>query len=204
MAKAQLYDPDGIASLLDLEGGPRSVNDLVQRGVIKPTIVKEFGDSGRNVRKYDLIPTVQSYIRYLRERAERRGQGTPEDAQKLLEADLRYKEARAEKMELEVSELRGQMHRAEDVAVITEDMLAKIRGGIMALPGQVAVDCADARTATEAAAIVKAAVDGFLNECADYKYSENDYKRLVMEREKWLTQIETEGLSEALSDISSD
>ena len=50
----QLIGPDVLASLFDLEGGPRSVNDLVQRRVITPTIVKEFGDSGRNIRKYDL------------------------------------------------------------------------------------------------------------------------------------------------------
>ena len=201
MAKNQLYDPDVIARLLDLEGGPRSVNDLVQRGVIKPTIVKEFGDSGRNVRKYDLIPTVQSYIRFLRDRADRRAQGTPEEAAKQAEADLRYKEARAEKMELEIQELRGQMHRSEDVAVLTNDMVAKLRGGIMALPGQVAVDCAEARTATEAAAVVKRAVDDFLNETANYKYSEADYRRLVREREKWVAEIED---SEELSDFSSE
>ncbi len=203
MAKEQLYDPDVIARLLDLEGGPRSVNDLVQRGVIKPTIVKEFGDSGRNVRKYDLIPTVQSYIRFLRDRAERRAQGTPEEAAKQAEADLRYKEARAEKMELEIQELRGQMHRSEDVAVLTNDMVAKLRGGIMAIPGQVAVDCAEARTATEAAAVVKRAVDDFLNETANYKYSEADYRRLVREREKWIAEIE-EMDSEELFDSSSD
>ena len=199
MAKEQLYDPDVIARLLDLEGGPRSVNDLVQRGVIKPTIVKEFGDSGRNVRKYDLIPTVQSYIRFLRDRADRRAQGTPEEAAKQAEADLRYKEARAAKMELEIAELRGQMHRAEDVAVLTNDMVARLRGAVMALPGQVAVDCADARTATEAAAVVKKAVDSLLNEMADYKYTEADYRRLVREREKWIADIED---SEALSDFS--
>lgn len=203
MAKNQLYDPDVIARLLDLEGGPRSVNDLVQRGVIKPTIVKEFGDSGRNVRKYDLIPTVQSYIRFLRDRAERRAQGTPEEAAKQAEADLRYKEARAEKMELEIQELRGQMHRAEDVAALTSDMIAKLRGGIMAIPGQVAVDCADARTPTEAAAVVKKAVDDFLNETAAYKYTEADYRRLVREREKWVAEIE-EMDSEELSDSSND
>ena len=202
MAKEQLYDPDVIARLLALDGGPRSLNDLVQRGVIKPTIVKEFGDSGRNVRKYDLIPTVQSYIRFLRDRAERRAQGTPEEAAKQAEADLRYKQARAEKMELEIEELRGQMHRAEDVAVLTNDMVAKIRGGIMAIPGQVAVDCADAQTPTEAAAVVKRAIDEFLNGTAGYKYNEVDYRRLVREREKWVAEIE-EMDSEELSSYSS-
>ena len=199
MAKEQLYGPEVIAKLFDFEG-VRRVDQLVQDGVLTPTIVKE---NGRRVRKYDLIPTVQSYIRFLKDRADRRAQGTPEEAAKQAEADLRYKEARAEKMELEIQELRGQMHRAEDVAALTSDMIAKLRGGIMAIPGQVAVDCADARTPTEAAAIVKKAVDDFLNETAAYKYSEADYRRLVREREKWVAEIE-EMDSEELSDSSSD
>ena len=199
MAKEQLYGPEVIAKLFDFEG-VRRVDQLVQDGVLTPTIVKE---NGRRVRKYDLIPTVQSYIRFLKDRADRRAQGTPEEAAKQAEADLRYKEARAEKMELEIQELRGQMHRAEDVAVLTNDMIAKLRGGIMAIPGQVAVDCADARTPTEAAAVVKKAVDDFLNETATYKYTEADYRRLVREREKWVAEIE-EMDSEELSDSSSD
>lgn len=199
MAKEQLYGPEVIAKLFDFEG-VRRVDQLVQDGVLTPTIVKE---NGRRVRKYDLIPTVQSYIRFLKDRADRRAQGTPEEAAKQAEADLRYKEARAEKMELEIQELRGQMHRAEDVAVLTNDMIARLRGGIMAIPGQVAVDCADARTPTEAAAIVKKAVDDFLNETATYKYTEADYRRLVREREKWVAEIE-EMDSEELSDSSSE
>ena len=199
MAKEQLYGPEVIAKLFDFEG-VRRVDQLVQDGVLTPTIVKE---NGRRVRKYDLIPTVQSYIRFLKDRADRRAQGTPEEAAKQAEADLRYKEARAEKMELEIQELRGQMHRAEDVAVLTNDMIARLRGGIMAIPGQVAVDCADARTPTEAAAIVKKAVDDFLNETAAYKYTEADYRRLVREREKWVAEIE-EMDSEELSDSSSE
>ena len=201
MAKEQLYSPDVIAKLLDLDGGPRSVNDLVQRGIITPTIVKEFGDSGRNVRKYNLIPTVQSYIRYLRERAEKKQGTNPDETAKQIEADLRYKEARAEKMELAIKELRGQMHRAEDVAVLTNDMVARLRGMVMALPGQLAVDCAEARTATEAAAVIKRAVDALLNDMADYKYTEADYRRLVREREKWVSEIEN---SEELFDFSEE
>ena len=75
----------------------------------------------------------------------------------------------------------------------------------MAIPGQVAVDCAEARTPTEAAAVVKRAVDGFLNETADYRYDANDYKQLVREREKWAVEIEDEETdSETQSDYLSE
>ena len=188
MANEKLVDAKTLTQLFGYQDVSR-IDQLVRSGIITATKVKEFGDSGRMVRKYDLIPVTRQFIMYLRGLAEKRQDGA-EDAAKMAEADLRYKEARAERMELEIQELRGQMHRAEDVAVLTNDMIARLRGAVMALPGQVAVDCAEARTATEAAAIVKRAVDGLLNEMADYKYTEADYKRLVREREKWITEME--------------
>ncbi len=179
----QLYGPDVIAKLFEFDG-VRRVDQLVQDGIISPTIIKE---NGRRVRKYDLIPTVQQYIRYLKDKAERRASATTsEDSARLVEADLRYKEARAAKVELETEELRGQMHRQEDVEFVVSDMIAKLRAGILALPGQLAVDCAEAKTPTETAAIIKAGVDRFLNETAETKYNAADYRKLVMEREKWL------------------
>ena len=79
------------------------------------------------------------------------------------------------------------MHRAEDVAAVVSDMIARLRAGVMALPGQLAVDCAEARTPLEASAVIKKGVDTFLNETASIRYDENDYRRLVKEREKWIT-----------------
>ena len=200
MAKEQLVDAGTLSQLFGYQDVSR-IDQLVRSKVITPTMVKEFGDSGRMVRRYDLIPVTHQFIQYLRGLAEKR-QGVGADEQiKLAEADLRYKEARAERMELEVSELRGTMHRAEDVAVVVNDMIAQVRGGIMALPGRLAVDCAEAKTPVEAAAIIKSVVDDLLNEMADYKYDEDDYKRLVMEREKWISE---KTLSETPSDISKD
>lgn len=190
MANEKLVDARTLTQLFGYQDVSR-IDQLVRSGIITATKVREFGDSGRMVRKYDLIPVTHQYIMYLRGLAEKRQDGA-EDAAKMVEADLRYKEARAERMELEIKELRGQMHRAEDVAALTNDMIAKLRGAVMAIPGQVAVDCAEARTATEAAAVVKYAVDSLLNEFADYRYTEADYKRLVREREKWITEMEQE------------
>lgn len=203
MANEKLVDARTLTQLFGYQDVSR-IDQLVRSGIITATKVREFGDSGRMVRRYDLIPVTHQYIMYLRGLAEKRQDGA-EDAQNMVEADLRYKEARAERMELEIRELRGQMHRSEDVAALTSDMIAKLRGGLMAIPYQVAVDCAEARTPTEAAAVVKRAVDGFLNETADYRYDANDYKQLVREREKWAVEIEDEETdSETQSDYLSE
>ncbi len=205
MAKQQLVDAGTLAQLFGYQDISR-IDQLVRSHVITPTMVKENGDSGRMVRRYDLIPVTHEFIQYLRGLAEKKQSGS-EDAAAAAEADLRFKQARAEKMELEIKELRGQLHRSEDVSIITADMIAKLRAGIMAIPGQVAVDCAEARTPVETAAIVKAAVDQFLNETAAVKYDAGEYRRLVKERTKWLTEEEIQELTIPLdkpSDSSKD
>ena len=161
--------------------------------------IRQLEDEGmftsitKSGKKYfDLTPSVTAYIDHLRAKA---SLDVPEMLQMSIEkeqADLRYKKARAGKMELELAELEGQMHRAEDVEIVVTDILAKIRGAILALPGRLAVDTANAKTAAEASAIIKAVVDDTLNELSEYRYDPVDYKRLVNEREKWLTVKEAE------------
>ena len=184
MSKEKLVDAGTLAQLFGYQDISR-IDQLVRSHVITPTMVRENGDSGRMVRRYDLIPVTHEFIQYLRSLAEKKQSGS-EDAAAAAEADLRFKQARAEKIELEIEELRGQMHRQEDVEFVVSDMIAKLRAGILALPGQLAVDCAEAKTPTETAALIKAAVDKFLNETADIKYNAADYRKLVVEREKWL------------------
>ena len=153
------------------------VRQLGDKGALN--IVKKVGRQ----RYFDLFDSITTYISYIRDE---RTQDSLTDEQIKLQ-DLRYKTARAGKMELELAEFQGQMHRAEDVEAVVGDMIARIRGAILSLPGRLAVDTAEASTAMEASAIIKKAVDDLLNEIAEYKYKTEDYKRLVAEREKWLT-----------------
>ena len=44
----------------------RRIQQLTQEGVINTVSVKE---DGKSVRRYDLLPTIQSYIKYLSEKA---------------------------------------------------------------------------------------------------------------------------------------
>jgi len=155
------------------------IRQLEDKGILTSTL------NGRK-KYYDLIPSVDAYIGYIK------GKADGDIAQAIAEADLRYKEARAGKAELELSELKGQMHRAEDVETVVSDMIANIRAAVLALPGRLAMDTASAKTAKETSAIIKAAVDELLNETAGYRYKAEDYRRLVTEREKWISVKEAE------------
>ena len=47
------------------------------------------------------------------------------------------------------------MHRSEDVAAMTEDLVYAIRGALMALPGRLAVDVCDVKTPAEVSEVIR-------------------------------------------------
>ena len=156
----------------------RRVEQLKTEGIIK--------GQGKPT-KYDLLPTIQAYIRYLSDKANGR-EKKQSDAQLETEkkaAEARYKKAKADMAELELKELRGELHRAADVEAITTDHVMLMRSMLMALPGKVAVDMAAIKTAPEAAERMKKEVHFILDSLADYRYDPDEYKRRVRERQGW-------------------
>lgn len=156
----------------------RRVEQLKTEGIIK--------GQGKPT-KYDLLPTIQAYIKYLSDKANGR-EKKQTDAQlttSKLEAESRIKTAKAEMAELELKELQGKMHRAEDVEAITTDHVFFVRSMLMAMPGKLAVDLAGTHTAAEQADRVKQEVYYILENLAGYKYDPEEYKKRVMERQGW-------------------
>lgn len=156
----------------------RRVEQLKSEGVIK--------GQGRPT-KYDLLPTIQAYIRYLSDKANGREKkaADAELESKKLDAESRFKQAKAEMAELSLQELQGKLHRAEDVEAITNDSVLMLRSQLMGMPGKLAVDCANARTAPQAAEIIKKEVYRILNDMANYQYDPEKYKQRVRERQGW-------------------
>lgn len=153
----------------------RRIEQLKSEGVIK--------GKGRPT-KYDLFPTIQAYIEYLENKAYGR-EKKQTDAQletDRLASDARIKKAKAEMAELELKEIRGQMHRAADVEAITTDHVMYIRSMLMALPGKLAVDMARINAAPEAAERIKQEVFFILNRLTEYEYDPEEYKKRVLER----------------------
>lgn len=145
-------------------------------------------------RRFDLIPTVNTYLEYLKKQG--RNSSNMTDEARKSKADADWKEAKAEIEQMKRDELKGSLHSSEDVEKITADMVMAIRAQILAIPGMCAVDCAEARTPSEAAGIIKDAVNDILNGLTNYEYDPAKYKELVKEREDWIKSLEEDGSEE--------
>lgn len=156
----------------------RRVEQLKAEGIIK--------GQGRPT-KYDLLPTIQAYIRYLSDKANGREkkETTAELEEAKLRAEVDIKEAKAEAAKMELKELQGKLHRAEDVEAITTGHVLFLRSMLMAMPGKLAVDLSGTHTAAEQAERVKEEVYFILNNLSDYRYDPAEYKKRVMERQGW-------------------
>lgn len=155
-----------------------------------------LGITGRNIRqlvedgqlekvdgRFILSGSVQRYVAFKSKRDK-------DDEEKRLEktrltADVTMKASKAQIAKMEADELRGKMHRSEDVAAMTEDLIYTIRGSLMALPGRLAVDVATVTTPAEAAEIIRKEVHALMRELANYQYDPEKYEERVRERRKW-------------------
>ncbi len=166
-----------LAAVLGLSSN--SIYKMSQDGVI----------SSAQRGKYPLADSVQRYIAHLGRRHPAGVYAVTEDEVKLDKvkrtAEAQLKASKAKIASLEAQELEGKMHRSEDVAAMTEDLIYEIRGALIALPGRLAVDVAACTSAAEAAEIVRREVYQVMSELAGYQYDPAKYAERVRERMKW-------------------
>ena len=150
----------------------RRVQQMAQDGTI-PTCRKGC---------FRLADSVQRYVKFLSD-------GPMDEEDKKLEktrrvAETTMKASKATIAKLEAEELKGTMHRAEDVAALTEDLVYTIRGALNALPGRLAVDVAVPPPA-EASEVIRKEVSKVMRELAGYHYDPKKYEERVRERRDW-------------------
>ena len=155
------------------------VGQLVSRG----TLHKKKTPHGI---MFELSNNMQDYCAMLDARAE------PEKSDADLKrenaksaAEITLKAAKATIAQLEAAELQGKMHRSEDEAAMTEELIFTMRNMLAALPGRLAVDVAAAESAAEAADIIRREVHSIMAEIAKYRYDPAKYEERVRERKKW-------------------
>lgn len=155
----------------------RRVQQLAKEGII--TATKEG-----HANRYDLLPTIQKYIRYLSDKAN--GRELPKRERDIehrrLEAEARLKEAKAAIAMIQRQELEGQMHRSEDVEAVLTDLAFEIRSMITALPGRLAMDTAQIKTPEEEAIRIRDECNEILTTLASYQYNPDKFRRRVKER----------------------
>lgn len=168
----------------------RRVQQLAKDGVIPAASVRPY--------KFDLLPTVQAYIRYLSDKSngkESKSADTVQAEADKLRAEADLKQSKAKIAEMQLKELEGKMHRSEDVEAVMNDLVYTVRSMIMALPGRLAMDIVQTSNANEASALIRSECYKILNELAGYKYDPEVYQRRVRDREGW---------SDALADESDE
>ena len=183
MAGKNLQKVEIIAKLFQVT--VRRIQQLTQEGVLQ-TI--EITENNRKVRRYDLMPTIQAYIKYLSDKAYGRDQkeSVSNKEEEKLQAEVEIKKAKAKIAQLELDELEGRMHSAEDVESMTTDLCLAVRSALLSMPGQLAIDVAEVTDAAEISEIIKSTVNDILDELSRYEYNPDEYRRRVRERQGWL------------------
>lgn len=173
---------DGMATTMTVAAAiglsDRRVRQLADEGLFQPV------RKGK-LLKFDLVETVRAYVDWLRDQAASKEDADVELAEQKLQAEVDYKRAKAAEEELMLEELRGNMHRSEDVEECIEQLVYTARSEIVALPGRVAMDVAQATSAAEAEKIVRAECNHILNDLSEFRYDPAAFRKLVRERQGW-------------------
>ena len=107
----KLVDSKTIAAIFGVD--PRRVQQLAKEGIITAT-------KDGHANRYDLLPTIQKYIRYLSDKANGR-EPSKKDSEieaRRLEAEADLKRSKADMAALQLKQLEGTMHRSEDVVAV--------------------------------------------------------------------------------------
>lgn len=154
------------------------IGRLVEQGILN----KENTEHGS---LFDLRKTMRAYCEMLEKRANKADEVAKVTEADTNKAEMQIKQARAVIAVMEANELKGKMHRSEDVQAITEDLVYNIRSLLIALPGRLAVDVAEAADAAEAATIIRNEMHKLMDELANYRYDPRRYEERVRERNSW-------------------
>lgn len=160
-----------LACILGLTG--RRIRQLAEDGVLQKN------GKGRFV----LADAVQRYLLTFSPADEE----DVELSRNRLRSEVMLKQSKATIAKLEAAELQSKMHRSEDVAAMTEDLIYTIRGALMSLPGRLAVDAAAAESASEASEIIRREVYEVMRELAKYRYDSQKYEERVRAQMDWNT-----------------
>lgn len=126
---AKTIGSEQLARLLDITS--RQVRQLSTENVLH----RATDDDGKELRgRYDLVPSVRGYCRYLRTLSRL------DDSSESQNTELKNRKlgAEAEMSELRLKQFKGQLHHADDVAFVMTNMLTFFRQRVLAIPSRTA------------------------------------------------------------------
>ena len=127
-----LYEPKVIAQLFNFSG-TRRIEQLTQDGVIDAVLVKV---DGREVRRYDLAPTIQKYVKYLSDKAYGKSRSEKEMELK-LEAEVALKESQGELHRLKTQIAAGEYVSVNEVRSDYAKFFVVFKKFAMSIPARV-------------------------------------------------------------------
>jgi phage terminase Nu1 subunit (DNA packaging protein) len=146
----------------------RRIQQLQQEGVIKPEPVKNKKEGAQ----YDFLPCLHNLITYYRDKAERRKSGDSADMEKEKLSHLTIKR---ETEELKLKQIKGELHKAEDIERVMGAGLTRLRINLLAIPMGVAPLVRVKKDVNEIAEILNERICRALNEIATI-----DIKKLIL------------------------
>jgi len=148
---SQTFPLDTICKLIDLT--PQRVNQLVNQGIIPRA------ERGR----YELVPVVRSYIKFLRERSVR-GDVHGDD---YSTHRTRLTKARADITEMERAQMENRLIPSSDVEVTWNSIVSNARNRLIAIPTKVAPQVFASKNLNEIRDIIKEEIYSALDELAN-------------------------------------
>jgi len=116
---------------------------------------------------YDLVVSLRNYLKKLKNKASAQ---TVEGVLDFHEEKARLTKMQADKAEMEVMEMSGELVRVEDVLSDWQSILMDCKGKLLAIPSKVATLVADMDDPAEAQQLVDEHIREALEELADYEF----------------------------------
>ena len=151
------------------------VGQLTSQG----TLNKMQTDHGK---LFNLTDSIRAYMDSQNDKIKKTAEERKMDKARAT-AEVKLKVAKATVAELQAQELRGKMHRSEDVQVFTQELIDTVKNALLSLPGRLAVEVSLCDTAEECSVLIKEAIRDVLNELSEYDYDPEKYEAMVRERQ---------------------
>lgn len=169
----EILETKYIAQLLSVT--PRTIQLLTKEGIL-------HADGAKNSRHYHTFQTVQDYLDYKIDKSSNKVATSKDLARQKMMADINLKNLKAEETSLKIQELKGQLHRSEDVENFTVDLCIEIRSLLLSLPGMVSIELANMKDPAEISALLKNEVCNILETLTKYQYDPEKYRKRAYER----------------------
>lgn len=135
----------------------------------------------KGVNYYEIIPSMQNYIKYLQEIVDNRKRTSEDQEKEKLEADIRFRRAKANKAEIDLEVFKNNLIPSEIVKAYIEDLATKTRALLLGLPGRLSIDVMNTGSPAEASEVIKKALNDVLVELEGCEFSIKAYKERVGE-----------------------